>query len=97
MSWTPISPWRLGKAQTVAIGASAANNSTAFGSSTQAVMVTPTSNCHVRFGQPNPAAVSTDTFLSAGVPYVFAIGIGDFISVIQDSASGTLYVTELSH
>lgn len=99
MGWNVVAPWKLqiGKGQVVAVG-SAAANSTAVGSSTQAVLLSATTNCHVRIGQPGVAAVATDTLIKAtDGPIVLGCTPGDEISVIQDSAAGNLSVTELTH
>ncbi len=94
--WTPVSPWKLGAAQTVAIGASSVDSS-AVGSETRALLISATSDCHIVING-NPTATATSTLIrSAYPPLVFGCGPGDKVAVIQDSASGTLYVTELSH
>lgn len=96
-SWTPISPWRLGACQTVAIGGSHAETGTAFNAQTRAVLIAATSDCHIVIGT-SPVATSSGTLIrSAYPPLVFACGPTDKVSVIQDSAGGTLYVTELTH
>lgn len=95
--WTPISPWKLGKAQTVAIGAASAS-SVAVGTETRAVLISATANCHIRVGHPTQTAVAADTLiLNSYPPLVFGCAPGDVVAVIQDSAAGTLYVTELTH
>ena len=96
MTWSVVAPWRLGASQNLAIGAASAQNGTAFNQQTQALMLTPTSDCHVAIGS-NPTATATSTLLKASTPYVFLIGLGDKLAVIQDAAAGTLNITELSH
>jgi len=91
-----ISPYRLGAVQTVSFTGTAASLLNALGSGTQAFLCTATQDCHIRVGK-NPTAVSTDTLIKAGVPYVFGINAQETVSVIQDSTGGTLYFTELSH
>ncbi len=95
-SWTPISPWRLGATQTVAIGGAHAESS-AVGAQTRAVLISATSDCHIVIGANPTATTSTTLIRSAYPPLVFAATPGDKVSVIQDSAGGTLYVTELTH
>ncbi len=95
-NWTPISPWKLGPCQTVTVGA-AHHESTAFGGQTRAVLISATADCHVRIGNA-AVAVSTDTLIrSAYPPLVFGCTPDETVSVIQDSAGGLLYVTELTH
>src|SRR6185312_4100652 len=97
--WTPISPWRLraGTARTVAIGATSAS-STAMEAETRAVMITASSNCHISIGPAPQTAVATGTPVLAGwPPIILACGKGDVIATIQDSADGTLSITELTH
>lgn len=97
MAWNLVAPWKLAKAQTVAIGAAAAA-STAMGAHTQAVLLCTTSNCHVRIGQPGVVAVATDTLIKASdPPIVLGCSPGDEVSVIEDAAVGTLSLTELTH
>lgn len=94
--WTPIAPWRLGAAHTVAIGATHAE-SPAMGTETRAVLLSGTTDFHVRIGQ-GAAAASTDTLIKAAYPpIVLGCAPGDVVSVIQDSAAGTAYITELTH
>ncbi len=82
----------LGTVQTISVAASSAAGS-AVASTTRIVRLYSTTNCHVRFGSA-PTAVTTDTFLPAGVPEYFGINPGEIIAVIRNSADGTLYITE---
>lgn len=97
MSWTPLSPWRpiSGTGQNITFGA-AAVSSAAFNVYTQAVQISCiTANCHVRVGA---GATATDMLVKASdPPYILRVGNGDIISVIQDSATGTLNVIEMTH
>lgn len=96
-SWTPISPWKLGACQTVAIGGAHAETATPFNGQTRALLIEATADCHIVIG-PSPVATSSSTLIrSAYPPLVFGCSSGDKVSVIQDSAGGTLYVTELTH
>jgi len=99
MGWNLIAPWKLqvGKAQVVAVGAAHAE-STALGAYTNAVLLSSTTNCHVRIGRPGLAAVATDTLIKASdPPIVLGCAPGDEVSVIQDAAAGNLSITELTH
>lgn len=94
-----VIPWKLGAAQSVAY-TSSQGASTAVGKQTYAVMLCATSDCHIATGQGTPTAATTgagSTFLPAKVPIVIGVAPGDAIAAIQDSANGTLFVTELTH
>lgn len=94
--WFPVSPWKLMGAQKLSVG-SAAVGSTPVGSQTRAVLISATTDCHVRIGQ-NAVAVAADTLIRSGwPPLIFGCAPGDIVSVIQDAAAGNLYVTELTH
>lgn len=97
MSWTPLSPWRpiAGTGQNLTFGA-AAVTSAAFNVYTQAVQLSClTAACHVRVGA---GATATDMLIKpSDPPYVMRVGNGDVISVIQDTATGTLNCVELTH
>lgn len=80
---------RPGAAQHVAIGGTHAE-SAALGASV--VQLCATSDCHIVFGTA-PVATANDTFLPAKVPVTFACLSTDKVSVIQDAAGGTLYIT----
>ena len=97
MSWTPLSPWRpiAGTGQNLTFGA-AAVSSAAFDNNTQAVQISCiTANCHVRVGA---GATATDMLVKpTDPPYILRVGKGDIVSVIQDTATGTLNVIEMTH
>lgn len=98
MGYTVLSPYKLGTCQTVAIDVASASIVTPVGLQTYAVMLVATSDCHIRIGHPPQAAVAGDTLIRAGFsPLVFGCAPGDVVAAIQDSAPGTLYVTELTH
>jgi len=96
--WLPIAPWKpvAGSGQKVAFtGVSA--QSAAVGTQTHAVLLAATSDCHVEFGS-NPTATATSCFIKGGTaPIPLAIGSGMKIAVVQDTAAGNLFITELSH
>jgi hypothetical protein len=69
--------------------------STAFAVGTYAVLVTTSSAAHIRVGS-NPTAVITDFLLKAGdPPLVVGVAPGQKISVIQDTAGGSMYLVEV--
>jgi len=98
MGAMPISPWRLGAARNVAIGAASASSS-AVANGCHAVLVTCNGNCHIAIGPSGTAASSSTTYLPANSsPIVLAAAPGEVVSVIQDGAStGNVSVTDLSH
>lgn len=83
-----------GASQNVTIGAASAQ-STAFGAGVFDVRVVATVACYVRVDT-NPTAVTTDTYLPAGVPEYFRVSPGQKMAVIQASAGGTLNITEMT-
>ena len=86
--------YRLGAAQTVAVGATSAA-STAFGAGTFAIRVASTSACRIVING-NPTAAATDAYLPANWVSELTVSPGEKIAVIQDTAAGSLSVTELS-
>ena len=97
--WVPLSPWKpiAGSGQNVSIGAASTQAANKFGAQTRACYVYASANCHIRIGQ-NPTAVATDTFIVGGASgVVLGCNPNDLIAVIQDSAGGTLNVTDLTH
>lgn len=91
-----IAPWRLLQSHTVAIGAAHAE-SAAMGSQTRAVLLSATADCHVAIGKGAQATMNDTLIKAAYPPIVLACSPADVVSVIEDSAAGTLYVTELTH
>lgn len=79
--------------QDVAIGASSAACTTAFGGSTFKVRLYATSDCRIRFGK-TPTALATDTYLAGGGAEYFTVNPGEKVACIQVSSSGTLNVSE---
>src|SRR5690242_1842711 len=74
-----------------------AARSTQLGAQTYAVRVQSTSACHIRFGDVTVVAVSTDALVNAGAPgETIGCAPKQYISVVQDSAGGTLNIVELT-
>lgn len=56
-----------------------------------------TSDCHVEFGPNASSLVDTGSmFLPAGSVEYFYANKGDYIAVVQDTAAGYLYITEMA-
>ena len=99
MGWTVIAPWKLqdGATQKLTVGA-ASVASAAVGAHTQALLLSATTNCHVRISNAGNAATVTDTLIkTTDDPLVVGCAPGDKVSVIEDSAAGILSITELTH
>jgi hypothetical protein len=87
--------YRIGASQTVTVAGTAANNATPLASKSGVVRLHSTTACRVAIG-PGAVAVATSTYLAANAPEYFAFNIGDRVSVIQQSAGGTLTITEMT-
>lgn len=86
---------RPGATQTVTTSGTSAASSNGFGSSTFFVRVVCTEDCHIVFGA-SPTATTSDLFLPANTVEYFTVTSGQKIAAIQNSAGGSLYVTEMS-
>jgi len=73
-------------------GSSAA--SSAFAASTRVVRVVATQNVNFMFGA-SPTATTSMNYLPAGQVEYFKVTGGEKVAVIQNSAAGTFYVTEM--
>jgi hypothetical protein len=69
--------------------------SAALSGSTGYVRLLSTTLCHVRAGS-SPTATTSNMPLPPYVPEYFAVTPGTKIAAIQNSASGTLYITEVT-
>ena len=58
------------------------------------VRVVSTTNCHLAFGN-NPTATTSNLLLPAFTVEYFKMNTGDKIAAIQNSASGTLYISPM--
>lgn len=82
-----------GSGQNITSSGTAANNSTAFADNVSIIRIAPSAAIRYRIG-PSATAVATDTLLPAGAVEYVGIVKGDRLSVIQDSAGGTVSVSE---
>jgi hypothetical protein len=80
--------------QSVAVSGTSAQSAVISGN-TNYVRLFATTLCHIRAGS-NPTATTSNMPLSPYVPEYFAVNSGQKIAVIQNSSSGTLYITEVS-
>lgn len=83
--------------QTVAVSATSAATTNALDKNTVVVRVIPTTNCFVKIGTSTPTATTADMFMPAFTAEYFRVNGNETlkIAVIQQSASGSLYVTEM--
>lgn len=88
-------PWRPVTTQNVSYTGTAGTITNAVGAQTRVVRITATSDAFIVFGV-NPTATSAGMLLTAGLTDYFHIAPGEKVSAIQSSASGTLYVTEMT-
>lgn len=81
--------------QKVAISGTSAASS-AIGSYVNKVRLHSTTDCFVEFGSAPTAVANTSMFIGANLPEYFDIRPGHKVAVIQSSASGNLYITEMT-
>lgn len=94
MAGPPIMRISDGSTQSVAVSGTSAQ-STAISGNAGYVRLFATTMCHIRVGS-NPTATTSNMPLAANVPEYFVAPSGTKIAVIQNSASGTLYITEVT-
>lgn len=83
-----------GTTQTITTSGSSAAISTAFGNNTRLVRIVATEDVHLEFAT-SPTATTSDPFLPANQVEYFRVTAGDKVAAIQNSAAGTVYVTEM--
>jgi hypothetical protein len=88
--------YSLGTTQKIALSATAAASSAWGTSGTVRLRIVATSAFHAVAGT-NPTATTSDPYYPANVPEVIEITGGQKLSVIQDSATGNAYITQLSY
>lgn len=92
---SPIHALRPNTVQSVAYTATAGTITNPVGANTTVVRVYCTSDAHIAFGAA-PTATTNDTPIAADAPEYFRVTPGvDKISAVQQSAGGSLYVTEM--
>lgn len=89
------SVYRPIRTQTVSISGTSAATSNAVGSGIRIVRLVSTTDCHYTVAQ-SPTATTSDPFLPANTVEYISIHEGEKVAFIQNSASGTGYVTEMS-
>src|SRR5947209_6579101 len=86
---------RLSTSQNVAYTGTAGVITNAVGTETYIVRVVCTSDAFIKIDN-SPTATTSDVFCPASTPEYFSITPGQKVSAVQWSASGTLYVTEIT-
>jgi len=89
----PIPVISPGPTQTISVTGTSAAIANGMASPTKIIRIVSTTDCHYKIG-PSPTATTGDTFLPAKVVEYVSIHSGMKIAFIQNSASGTAYVTE---
>lgn len=88
---------RQGATQNITTSGTSAVVTNAFGAQTYRVRLTAKgADCWFRIGDGTPTATTGDTFMAAGSVEYFTCTPGQKVAAIQDSAAGTLNVTEVS-
>lgn len=90
LRWTGLTDY-------ITVGAASAQ-SAVWATTTREIRVVSTTNCHVNIGQ-NPTAAASDNngfYLPANVVEYFHVSPGQRLAVIQDSAGGTMTVSEMT-
>jgi len=82
-----------GTTQTVSVSGTSAAITNAVGTQTRAIRVAVTTDCHIKVAT-TPVATTSDPFIPSGTVEYFRITPGQKVAFIQNSASGTAYVTE---
>lgn len=93
----PIQALCPGTNQSVAISAVSAATTNALELNTIVIRVVSTTNCFITIATGTPTATTASTFLPAYTPEYFRVDAADTkkVAVIQQAASGTLYITEM--
>lgn len=81
--------------QVVTVGAASAATTNAVGAETHIVRLVSTTDCHITFAG-TPTATTSDWLLPSGVVEYMTIRPGQKVAAIQNSAGGSLYVTEMT-
>ncbi len=81
--------------QSVTTSGTSARTTSGVGDQTRAVLLTCNEACHYAFGSSSVTATTNDTYLPANAEHYVRIAPSQYVAAIQDSAGGTLHVSEL--
>lgn len=90
----PYPAFKMGTVQSVAYTGTAGTITNGVGEKTRLAVVHCTSDAHIAVGV-NPTATTDDRPITAQVDVLVALEPGERVSAVQQTAGGTLYVTEL--
>jgi hypothetical protein len=87
-----------GTSQNVTTSGTSAATGTAFGANTSEIRVVCTQNTWILIGDGTPTATTGagSTYMPAGVVEYFHVNPGQKLAAIQDSAAGTVNVSEMT-
>lgn len=87
-----------GTSQNVTTSGTSAATAAAFGATTQEIRVVCTQNTWIKVGDGTPTATtgSGSSYMPAGVVEYFHVTGGQKLAAIQDSAAGTVNVSEMT-
>lgn len=93
-----VTTFRPKKVHVVSVGSSSTKTPVRFSQGIQMVRVVSTTDCHFRIDafDNNPTATANDSYLPADTVEYFPIQAGEAIAFIQNSGSGTAYVSEVT-
>lgn len=83
----------IGPSQKITTGA-AAVSSTPVATTTTVVRVVCTQSCYIAIGPSGTTSTATSCFIPSNTVQYFGCNGSDVVSVIQDSTTGTFYLTE---
>ena len=89
-------PYPLGVSQSVTTSGTSARTSSGVDAQTYSVIVTCTEACFYNFGGSGVTATTSNTYLPAGGEHYVRILPGQYVAAIQDTAGGTLRVSEMA-
>jgi hypothetical protein len=84
----------VGTNQTIAVGAASVAVTNPFGGYTTVVRLCSTTACHIKVAV-TPVATTSDPYLPAHVEWFIEVAPGQKVAAIQNTAGGTLHVTEM--
>ena len=94
MSFSELPALSVVRNQTAAYTATSAAITNAVGAGVSVVRLVATSACHIKVAV-TPVATTSDMLLPANTVEYIAIAPGQKVAAIQNSAAGTLHVTEM--
>src|SRR5690242_19000223 len=98
MGWTPISPWKLGHAQTLSLTAAAATFTNNVGTQTRALLLSVTgANARIAVSPAGAAAATTASTLVKTTDNPLVVGCSPGVNVSCLGSGATVSLSELTH